>query len=58
MSPRKALVVGIDYYEFVSPLTGAVNDAYAVNQKLAENADRVAELRSLAENGYESRERH
>lgn len=51
MSPRKALVVGIDYYEFVSPLTGAVNDAYAVNQKLAENADGSQNFEVLLKTG-------
>ncbi|WP_375790107.1 caspase domain-containing protein [Bradyrhizobium sp. Pha-3] len=36
---RKALVVGIDHYTFITPLTGAVNDAYSVKEKLAKNAD-------------------
>lgn len=27
---RKALVVGIDYYDNVSPLYGCVNDSFAV----------------------------
>ncbi|NVZ55125.1 caspase family protein [Pseudomonas edaphica] len=31
---KKALVVGINYYEKLSPLFGCVNDAYAVNQVL------------------------
>ncbi|QOT19785.1 caspase family protein [Paenarthrobacter sp. YJN-5] len=36
---RKALVVGIDYYENVTPLHGCVNDAYAVNSVLERHAD-------------------
>ncbi|MDE1550024.1 caspase family protein [Jeotgalibaca caeni] len=31
---RAALIVGIDYYEEISPLFGCVNDAYAVNAVL------------------------
>lgn len=31
---RKALIVGIDHYEHLEPLTGCVNDAYAVRQVL------------------------
>ena len=36
---RRALVVGIDYYEEISPLTGCVNDAYEVKGMLDRNAD-------------------
>lgn len=36
---RKALVVGIDFYEHVSPLHGCVNDAHAVAHALATHAD-------------------
>ena len=36
---RKALIVGIDHYEVASPLRGCVNDAYAVRECLARNAD-------------------
>jgi hypothetical protein len=36
---RKALVVGIDYYNYVSPLYGCVNDAYAVQNVLERNGD-------------------
>lgn len=36
---RKALVVGIDYYEQISELHGCVTDAHAVNAVLARNAD-------------------
>lgn len=36
---RKALVVGIDYYEHVSGLFGCVNDAHAVNAILERHAD-------------------
>lgn len=36
---RKALVIGIDYYQGVSCLTGAVNDAYAVKAMLDRHAD-------------------
>ena len=36
---RKALVVGIDCYESIAPLSGCVNDAYAVKGMLERNAD-------------------
>src|SRR4051794_33004248 len=36
---RKALVVGINYYEKVGNLNGCVNDAYAVKQMLDRHAD-------------------
>ncbi|MEL6811460.1 MAG: caspase family protein [Bacteroidota bacterium] len=36
---RKALVVGINYYEHVSPLYGCVNDALAVTESLERNYD-------------------
>jgi hypothetical protein len=36
---RKALIVGIDHYTSIAPLTGAVNDARAVNEMLAKNED-------------------
>lgn len=36
---RKALIVGIDYYEIVSCLKGCVNDAYAVKSVLERHAD-------------------
>lgn len=36
---RKALVVGIDHYEHISPLRGCVNDAYEVKNALERNAD-------------------
>lgn len=36
---RKALVVGIDYYKTISPLTGAVNDARSVEDMLDRHAD-------------------
>lgn len=36
---RKALVVGINYYEKVGSLQGCVSDAHAVNDVLARNAD-------------------
>ena len=36
---RKALVIGIDYYEHAGTLHGAVNDAYAVKAMLDRNAD-------------------
>lgn len=36
---RKALIVGIDYYTHLKPLTGCVNDAYAVKAALERNAD-------------------
>lgn len=36
---RKALVVGIDHYEHIAPLTGCVNDAHAVKAMLDRHAD-------------------
>ena len=36
---RRALVVGIDYYEAIDSLRGCVNDAYAVKGMLERNAD-------------------
>jgi hypothetical protein len=38
---RKALVVGVDYYEHLSELHGCVNDAGAVARMLEEHADRT-----------------
>jgi hypothetical protein len=36
---RKALVIGIDYYKFISGLGGAVNDAHSVKAMLDRHAD-------------------
>jgi len=36
---RKALIVGIDYYEHASDLFGCVNDAHVVNSALERHAD-------------------
>lgn len=36
---RKALIVGIDHYEQISPLRGAVHDAHSVKGVLERNAD-------------------
>jgi Caspase domain len=36
---RKALIVGIDYYSHIGPLTGCVNDAHAVKAMLDRHAD-------------------
>jgi hypothetical protein len=36
---RKALIVGIDHYDHISALSGAVNDAYSVKTVLERNAD-------------------
>ena len=36
---RKALVVGIDFYNFTNPLFGCVNDAYAVKAVLDRHSD-------------------
>lgn len=36
---RKALIVGIDHYDHISPLRGAVNDAHNVKSVLERNAD-------------------
>lgn len=39
MMTRKALIVGVDNYEVISPLFGCVNDARNVNDVLARHAD-------------------
>ena len=36
---RKALIVGIDYYQNVSQLYGCVNDSYSVKSVLERNSD-------------------
>ena len=36
---RKALVVGIDYYEYAAPLHGCVDDAHAVRSMLERHSD-------------------
>src|SRR5690349_2144052 len=36
---RKALVVGIDFYEHISPLFGCVTDAHSVKSVLERNSD-------------------
>ena len=36
---RKALIVGIDYYDHIAALTGAVNDAHSVKSILERNSD-------------------
>src|SRR4051812_29985060 len=36
---RKALIVGIDYYEHLECLSGCVNDAYSVRAALERHAD-------------------
>lgn len=36
---RKALIVGIDHYDHISPLSGCVNDAHSVKNVLERHAD-------------------
>jgi hypothetical protein len=36
---RKALIVGLDHYEYINGLSGCVNDAHAVKPMLDRNAD-------------------
>lgn len=51
---RKALIVGIDYYDQISSLSGAVNDAYSVKAALERHADgtlNFAQPRLLAATG-------
>ena len=36
---RKALIVGIDYYQHISPLHGCVKDAFSVNSVLERHSD-------------------
>ncbi|WP_278254969.1 caspase family protein [Streptomyces sp. CA-256286] len=43
---RKALIVGIDYYEKISSLNGAVNDAHSVKTTLERNADGNSQFRA------------
>lgn len=43
---RKALIVGIDHYDHISPLRGCVNDAYSVNGVLERDADGTANFTS------------
>ena len=53
---RRALVVGIDYYEEITSLRGCVNDAYAVMGVLERNADDSVNFgcKSLIGDGPES----
>lgn len=36
---RKALIVGIDHYTYLKPLSGCVDDAHAVKAALERHAD-------------------
>jgi hypothetical protein len=47
MGTRKALVVGIDHYDHVSPLRGCVDDAHAVKAVLDRNGDGTLNFHSL-----------
>ncbi|MEE9364785.1 MAG: caspase family protein [Cellulophaga sp.] len=46
---RKALIVGIDHYENVSPLFGCVNDAYSIKSVLERNSDGTINFSSKLE---------
>ncbi|MFC8731182.1 caspase domain-containing protein [Luteimicrobium sp. NPDC057192] len=55
---RKALIVGIDHYDQVAPLSGAVNDAHSVKAVLEHHADgtlNFAQPRLLTGTGPTSR---
>src|SRR5690625_5457845 len=55
---NKALIVGIDHYDVIGSLHGAVNDAYAVKTVLERHADgtlNFAQPRMLAGTGPDSR---
>lgn len=55
---NKALIVGIDHYDMVGSLHGAVNDAYAVKTVLERHADgtlNFAQPRMLAGTGPDAR---
>jgi len=43
---RKALIVGIDHYAHVTPLSGCVNDAHAVKAVLERHADGTVKISS------------
>jgi Caspase domain len=54
---RKALIVGIDYYAHIKPLSGCVNDAHAVKAVLERHADGTVNFvtpRILSGNGPSS----
>lgn len=53
MTMRKGLIVGINYYEHVSPLYGCVNDAHTVKSVLDRNSDGTVNFgtKILAGNG-------
>jgi hypothetical protein len=54
---RKALIVGIDYYDHIGQLHGAVNDAYSVKNALDRHADgtlNFAQPRLMAGTGSRS----
>lgn len=44
---RKALIIGVDYYENVNPLSGCVNDAYSVKSVLERNSDGTVNFGTL-----------
>ncbi|MFZ1704120.1 MAG: caspase family protein [Saprospiraceae bacterium] len=46
---RKALVVGIDYYNSINPLYGCVNDAYAVKAVLDRHSDGTKNFDAIIE---------
>ncbi|MGG8497144.1 caspase family protein [Tenacibaculum sp. TC6] len=54
---KKALIVGIDYYENISQLYGCVNDAYSVEAALERNGDgsKNFQTKLLTANGVDSK---
>jgi hypothetical protein len=53
---RKALIVGIDYYQKINPLFGCVNDAYSVKSVLERHSDGTKnfDVNLVAANGESS----
>ena len=53
---KKALIIGVDYYENISSLSGCVSDAYSVNSVLERHADGTKNFDTLivTANGSES----
>lgn len=53
---KKALIVGVDYYEHIDSLSGCVSDAYSVNNVLERHADGTKNFDTLivTANGSES----
>ncbi len=51
---RKALIVGVNYYESINQLNGCVPDAYSVNSVLSNNSDGTKNFDSKLITSYDS----